>query len=193
MRPIALLTVTATLTTLSAATLPIVKTTEPVEISRLNERIQARFLDRKSFGMSRIAVPRIHDGLRTFIPENPAEQILVEEMKKKGLEVTAFLVGRFALIAPEFPNGRTGLQGPAFITPAAQLPDTAPLFAEGKKALANIGDGQGYDTKSAGWTVAIRPLRASSQGCISCHTTPNSSPKIGDALGVVMYVYRSRS
>lgn len=192
MRPIALLTLTATLTTLSAATLPTTKTTEPVEISRLNECIQTRFQDRKSFGMNRIAIPRFHDGLRTFVPENPTEQALVEQMKKKGLEVATFLVGRLALKAPEFPTWRTGLQGPAFVTPAGALPDAAAIFAEGKKALATIGDGPGYDVKSAGWTVAMRPLRASNQGCISCHTTSASTPKLGDALGVVMYVYRQR-
>ncbi len=150
MRPIAFLTLTATLTALSAAaTLPTLKATEPIEISRLNDCIQTRFLDRRSFGMNRIAIPRIHDGLRTFVPENPAEQALINQMKNKGLEVAAFLVGRFALTAPDYPTWRTGFQGPAFITPASELPDTAALFGEGKKALANIGDGWATTSKTA--------------------------------------------
>jgi hypothetical protein len=98
--------------------------------------------------------------------------------------------------------GRAGLQGPASVTwnPDAALPDAAILLSEGKTALKTIGDGKGYDVRHGEWTVAMRPLRASNEGCLGCHTygaavaaiaMPGfAEPKLGDALGVVMYVYR---
>jgi hypothetical protein len=204
MRPATLLTLTATLTAiLSAATPPTIRTTEPVEITKLNECIQIRFLDRRSFGMARVAPLRRHGDLRTFVPENPAERALVEQIKEKGLEVAVFLVGRQALPASASGVGRAGLQGPASVTwnPEVALPDGAALLAEGKTALKTIGEGKGYDVRKGEWTVAMRPLRASNEGCLGCHiygpavaaiTMPGftAAPKLGDTLGVVMYVYR---
>jgi hypothetical protein len=35
---------------------------------------------------------------------------------------------------------------------------------------------------------ALRPLRASNEGCVQCHIA--SGVKIGDPLGVLMYVYK---
>ena len=67
MKPTKLLLITATLTTLaSAATPPTIKPAEPIEISQLDACIQQRFLDRSSFGMSRIARPRVPHGFRQF-------------------------------------------------------------------------------------------------------------------------------
>jgi hypothetical protein len=217
MRTIPLLSITATLSAiLPAAAPPTIKTAEPVEITRLNERIQIRFLDRKSFGISRIGIPTYHDNVRWFMPENPTEEAVMQEIKKKGLEVAVFLVGRHALAASlgtigygGFPNEtvrpqpltiasasieRAGLQGPvSFTSPSdAPLPETGSLLAEGRTALAAIGQGAGYDVRKGDWTVAMRPLRASNQGCIECHTSASYTPKPGDALGIVMYVYRRR-
>ncbi len=199
MGPATLLTLTATLTAiLSAATPLIIKAAEPVEITRLNEYIQVRFLDRKSFGMARVAPVRRHGNLRTFVPENPTERALVEQMREKGLEVVVFLVGRQALPESASGIGRAGLQGPASVTwnPDAALPETAVLLSEGKEALKTIGEGKGYDIRSGEWTVAMRPLRASNEGCLGCHTSGAAAsnglaaPKLGDALGMAMYVYR---
>jgi hypothetical protein len=183
---------------LSAATPPTIRATEPVEITKLNECIQVRFLDRRSFGMSRVAPIRRHGSLRTFVPENPTERILVEQMKEKGLEAAVFLVGRQALPASASGTGRAGLQGPASVTwnPDVALPDAAVLLSEGKTALKTIDDGKGYDVRKGEWTVAMRPLRASNEGCVGCHTygaaaaNSLSAPKLGDTLGVAMYVYR---
>jgi hypothetical protein len=74
----------------------------------------------------------------------------------------------------------------------SQFVDEAFVFSEGKTALASIGEGPGYDVKKGDWNIAIRPLRASNQACIQCHTTVDAAPKLGDALGVVMYVFRQR-
>jgi hypothetical protein len=177
--------------TLFAATPLTIKTAEPIEISRLNDCIQRRFLDRKAFGMMRISPSQFH-GRGIFQPENPTEQAVVDQLRQKGIEVAVYLVGRGALSDPALPTRRAGLQGPAAITLLAdtQLPDQAAIFSEGRAALATIGQGQEYDTKSGEWTVAMRPLRASNQGCIHCHASVTAAPKLGDALGVAMYVYR---
>jgi len=191
MRPITFLSLTAAL--LSAANLPTDKPAPPAEISQLDECIQQRFLDRTSFGMSRIAAPRPSHAFRVFEPENLVEQRIVDRLRRKGFAVAVFLVGRLALADPAASTPRAGLQGPAFVTsPGAQLPDKAALLWEGRRALASIGEREGLDIKKGDWTIAIRPLRASSQACIGCHSFGGTPPKIGEALGVAMYVYRGR-
>jgi hypothetical protein len=220
MRTLLLLSLTATI---FAATPPTVKTAEPIEISRLNDCIQLRFLDRKAFGINRIGsmpgqgsvypmavlwgelgkplVVKISSaqnagflahGTRIFQPENPTEQAVIDQLRQKDLEVVVYLVGRQSLAEPVTPTPRAGLQGPAAITlhSDTKLPDQVAIFSAGRTALATIGQDQGYDAKQGEWTVAMRPLRASNQGCIQCHTSVTSAPKLGDALGVVMYVYR---
>ena len=165
----------------------------PPEITRLDECIQTRFLDRKAFGMSRIAVPSFH-GMRVFQPENPTEITVVNQLRQRGIELAIYLVGQQTLSPQPFPTPRARLQGPASITLLAHSapPVEEALFADGKAALASIGPCPGSDLKEGEWSVAMRPLRASNQACIQCHTTVNGAPKIGDALGVVMYVYRHR-
>jgi hypothetical protein len=191
MRPLALLYLTATLT-LSAAAPPVIKPSTPTEISRLDECIQIRFLDRRTFGINRMGVGA--HGMRMFQPENPTEQSIVDQLRQKGFEVAAYLVGRQALAETPVPTSRAGLQGPASITfhSDTEFPDETFVFSEGKKALAAIGQGSGYDVKKGEWNIAIRPLRASNQTCIQCHTTVDNAPTLGEALGVVMYVFRQR-
>jgi hypothetical protein len=99
MRPLALLYLTATLT-LSAATPPVFKPNTPTEISRLDECIQIRFLDRRTFGINRMGVSA--HGMRMFQPENPTEQSIVDQLRQKGFEVAAYLVGRQALAKMPF-------------------------------------------------------------------------------------------
>jgi hypothetical protein len=102
-------------TVLATAASPTIPKDIPNEITRLDECIQIRFLDRKAFGMSRIAVPSFH-GMRVFRPENPAEITVVDQLRQKGFEVAAYLVGREALSPQPFPTPRARLQGPASIT-----------------------------------------------------------------------------
>src|SRR5258708_27978752 len=97
----------------NAGHLPQIRNTEFEELSRLNECIQARFLSRTSFGMSRIAVPSIaYHRLRMFHPENPTELAVVEQIRKKGYDLAVFLAGRTVLSSP-LPMG---VQGPALVT-----------------------------------------------------------------------------
>src|SRR5262249_62098031 len=92
-----------------------------------------------------------------------------------------------------FDRHRFGVQGPAFITRLAnpaELPGPDALLADSRRALASFQDGAGYDIRKGEWTVAMRPLRASNAECVQCHNAGGSSLKIGDALGVELYVYR---
>jgi len=168
------------------------RNSEPEEISRLNESIQKRFLDRTSFGMSRI-LPNQYHGIRTFQPENPTESAIVNELQQKGYELALYLAGRNILVTPtpaQPPLGqrRYAVQGPAYITHlqnTAELPAADVLLEDSRAALSSFAKGDGYDIQKGAWTVAFRPLRASNAGCVQCH-----SVKIGDALGLVLYVYR---
>ena len=172
----------------------------PDEISRLDECIQLRFLDAKAFGMRRI-LPMQYHGLRTFQPENATERAVVDQLRQKGYEVAFYLVGRNALTDQTqvrmLNPRRSPVQGPAFITPirAGEFPQPDTLLDDGRRALLWFQKGEGYDIGKAAWTVAMRPLRASNQGCVQCHVAATASAgdpklKIGDALGVALYVYR---
>ena len=87
--------------------------------------------------------------------------------------------------------GRFGLQGPAFITEETpSLPDRADLLAEGRKALIDFATRDGYDLRKGDWVAAMRPLRATGERCVQCHQFGNQRPKVGDALGAAMYIYR---
>jgi hypothetical protein len=168
--------ITVALLTLSA--LP-----APEEIARLNECIQARFHDRKAFGMQRI-LPRQYHGIRTFQPENPTEQAVVNQLQRKGYQVALYLSGRGVLATPAIATFRNGVQGPAFITPFPRKDDLS-LLDDSREALVSFEKGEGYDIRKGEWSVAMRPLRATDQQYVQCH-----SVKVGDAIGVAMYVYR---
>jgi hypothetical protein len=75
------------------------------------------------------------------------------------------------------------------------LPSPAALLEDARTALVSFDTVQGYAVEKDGWSVWVRPLRATSQACVDCHARgsggANRSLKIGDALGVVMYVSRA--
>ena len=164
----------------------------PDPIARLDDCIQKRFLDRTSFGMMRI-LPNQYHGVRQFQPENPAERAVVSELQQQGYEVALFLAGR-GIQSPLIALGpRSGVQGPAYITRlknAAALPPARTLLEESRTAFATFATGDGYQLEKDGWTIALRPLRASNSACLGCHSFADSKPKPGDALGVVLYLYR---
>ncbi len=181
-----------TITLLLIATLRI---RQPEEIPQLNECIQARFLDATAFGMRRILPYEFH-GVRVFRPENATEGAVVDRLQQQNYEVALYLAGRGILTPPtplDFPR-RDRVQGPAYITRLGnpeELPGPEALLEESRRALISFQKGDGYDIHTSGWTVSMRPLRATSDKCVACHNTPGL--KIGDALGVAMYVYRKSS
>jgi hypothetical protein len=166
-------------------------------IAELDRRIQLRFLDGKAFGMRRV-IPFAFHGVRDFAPENADEQSVVSRLKDKRYEVALFLAGR-GVLASSVPLGvllphRIDVQGPAYITPVgAGLPPARSLLEESRRALARFESGGGYVTETDGWTVALRPLRAANGSCLQCHARSGAADlKLGDALGVAIYVYRVR-
>jgi len=188
----------------AAATLS--KAVGPDPIAHLDECIQRRFLGTGAFGMGRVLPNRYH-GVAQFQPEDATEERVVTELAQKGFQVTVFLAGRHVLDTPPvgMPVGRFGLQGPAHITgtnSATALPDPEVLLAEGRKAMQSLASKEdhsaGYEINKGSWTVALRPLRASNERCVMCHTVGfgtlvrdrGRNPKLGDALGVAMYIYR---
>src|SRR5262249_52776181 len=100
-----------------------------------------------------------------------------------------YLVGRGALTVPRMIDpGRTRLQGPAFITPARQQPEQHVLLSEGRQTLAAFEKGETHETRIPGWRVMTRPIRASKENCVQCHSAATGEAlKIGDPLGAAIY------
>ncbi len=178
--------------------LPSARTAVPEEISELNECIQKRFLDRTAFGMRRI-LPNGFHGVRQFRPENPRETALLDRLQSQGYEVALYLTGRDTLTPSDgtIEFWRRAVQGPAYITQLPKpeaLPAPTALLDESKFVMLSSRSGAGYDVQLGEWTVALRPLRAQNETCVQCHVARalGSKPdiRIGDALGVVSYVYR---
>jgi hypothetical protein len=144
--------------------------------------------------MSRILPNQFH-GVRQFRPENPDEQAVVNRLGQDGYQVALYLAGRNVLSAPS-PDSllqpyRYAVQGPAFITRlnAEELPRPETLLEESRAAFSKD---QGYEIQKSGWTVALRPLRATSESCVQCHNVAGAHVKMNDVLGVAMYVYKHR-
>ena len=171
-------------------------------LSGLDDCIQKRFLDTGSFGISRI-LP-LH-GVRQFRPANADERAIVEDLEQKGYEVALFLAGRQILTPTEntvvaailWIDPRTSLQGPAYITQLTktdELPKLDVLLPDARAALTSFDAGNSYETQRDGWNILMRPLRATRETCVQCHSGGaggnNVKLKVGDALGVVLYVFR---
>jgi hypothetical protein len=171
-------------------------------LSGLNDCIQKRFLDTGSFGISRI-LP-LH-GVRQFRPANANERATVEDLDQNGYEVALFLAGRQILQPSDgatlggfrFIDPRSGLQGPAYTTHLLKteaLPKPEALLPDARSALVSFEAGNSYDVQKDGWKILMRPLRATSETCVQCHAGGaggnNVKLKVGDALGVVLYVFR---
>ena len=164
-------------------------------LSGLNDCIQKRFLDTGSFGMNRI-LP-LH-GVRQFRAADATERAAVDDLEQKGYDVALFLAGRQILDSPKDKyDPRSGVQGPAYITHLPkidELPGPNALLPDARAALLSFDARDGYEAQHDGWNIQLRPLRATSETCVQCHTRgaggANSNLKIGDALGVVLYVFR---
>jgi hypothetical protein len=85
---------------------------------------------------------------------------------------------------------------------AAPPPAAADLQPYSRQAMSAFATEQRYDFTVAGWTFVARPVRASKMSCLHCHDEngatyaptrrePPSALRLGDALGAVLYAYRS--
>jgi hypothetical protein len=147
--------------------------------------------------MGRVLPDQFH-GVRQFRPENADEQAVVNQLREKGYQVALYLAGRNVLTDPSrnplVPSYRYAVQGPAYIThleSPEELPRPDSLLEASRAALQAFSTSQSHgDTQKGGWTVLLRPLRASNEACVQCHNAAGARVKMNDALGVVMYVYK---
>jgi hypothetical protein len=190
-------------------------------LDALDREVQKRFHNIIGFGMARIATQR------KFEPETEEEKTAVRELKRNGYSVGLYLAGRAILNdVPEqyrrakldfgpLPAGQA-FSGPIFLSSAGMkgLPTAASLWDGTRRALQSFASGsERYGFKSGEWDVETRPVRASEESCLKCHTartefavvvvnekgeksvvpeTKEDPPKLGDPLGVLVYAYRKR-
>jgi hypothetical protein len=190
-------------------------------LDALDREVQKRFHSVIGFGMARIATDK------KFAPETDEEKSAVRELKREGYGVGLYLAGRGILAdVPEekrLPNTLFGISnagqafsGPIFLSSSGLkgLPTAASLWDETRRALQSFATGaERYGFKSGEWDVEARPVRASKESCLKCHTarvefkvvtnekgeksvkpeTKEDAPKLGDPLGVLVYAYRKKS
>lgn len=173
-------------------------------VDPLNETIQARFQDIKRLGMARI--PK---HIRHYSPETSDEKSAVAELRQAGLGMAFYLGGR-GLQGPgmsksEWENTdkydrRKAVSEPIVVTndeTVKDLPRPWELWGLGREALAATVKADSFTRTFGRWSVDVRPVRANRQACLDCHDSgfaavPEDSEKtlkIGDPLGVVIYVY----
>ena len=146
--------------------------------------------------MNRI-LPNQYHGVGQFVPENAAEQAIVNQLNQDGYQVALYLAGRNVLGSPS-PNillepYRYAVQGPAYITRVnpQELPRPEALLESSRAALQAFDKNKTYGAmQNSEWTVALRPLRATSESCVQCHNAAGAHVKTNDVLGVAMYVYK---
>lgn len=192
---------------------------EPHALDALDREVQKRFHDVIGFGMARIATER------RFEPETKEERAAVRELKRAGYEVGLYLAGRAILDdAPEqtrqakktFGSGMTGqaFSGPVFVGPGVKrLPTAAALWDGTRRAMESFAAGaERHEFTTGRWQAEARPVRASEEKCLRCHSTDHrqvygvtqagvrfstyepkgNTLKVGDPLGVLIYAYRKK-
>ena len=189
-------------------------------LDALDREVQKRFHNVIGFGMARIGTER------KFAPETAEEKSAVRELKREGYKVGLYLAGRAILndvpeqdrsskvVFGSSPAGQ-GFSGPIFLssTGMKEAPTAASLWDETRRALESFATGkERYGFKSGEWDVEARPVRASEESCLKCHTARvkftvvtsqtgeksvksealEEPPKVGDPLGVLVYAYRRK-
>jgi hypothetical protein len=179
-------------------------------IDALNHVVQKRFHTVIGFGMARIATEK------KFVPETEEEKAAVNSLKKAKLRVGLYLAGRLVL-EPKPSESQWGQYGigraishPIFLgsqTKLKELPRQLDLWEQAQKALAAFTQGKDlYEFTVGEWSVRARPVRASDQSCLQCHSQDyrlvypymgtigyenkgKNSLQIGDPIGVMLYAY----
>jgi hypothetical protein len=181
-------------------------------VAALDEQLQLRFLDvRLGFGMSRLCGPVRHGPLgrpaqtlrrlpqpgdprwsnwacgsrdwAAFEPRNPQEQWVAREVNRAKVEIWAFLVGA---------RHRT-LEGPVVLG----NPNPQQMDEVRRTLLPRVAQTPIPVESLSGWQVQVKPVKASRNECIACHTQggTNGAPVIpdlkrGDPIGYLVYLYR---
>lgn len=180
-------------------------------IDALDRAVQKRFHNVIGFGMARIATEK------KFVPETEEEKAALNSLKKVKLRVGLYLAGRMVL-EPKPDESQWGQYGigraispPIFVdsqTKLKELPRRLDLWEQTRKALAAFAQGKDWYEFTVGeWSVRARPVRASDQSCLRCHSHDyrmvfpangafgyeikgkKNNLQIGDPIGVLLYAY----
>jgi len=178
-------------------------------IDALNDCIQKRFEEMDGrFGVSRVV--NINRAPHAFEPESVSEMSAVRGLQQAGLRVVLYVTGlRVMRPTPSLPlvgelHARSMIKGPVLITSRAaaagapEPPSSSALWDDGRRAMKAFATADTYEFRQPGWTMTARAIRASKRECLQCHretgvedSVPNARPKLGDALGAVIYGYRA--
>jgi hypothetical protein len=192
-------------------------------IDQLDEAVQHRFQDPAplSLGMSRAVNPLsfgIHytptmTSQRDFNPENSAERKVLADLEERKTQVGFYLFGTAVVSSEAASLNYRALKGPAAMTrntprpawypglvknaapPPGSLPDWNAIYPLARKAMRSFEDGgKGFETTFDTWNIAARPVIASQERCLMCHTgeIPGTShaAKLNQAIGGVLYAFR---
>lgn len=183
-------------------------------IDGLDALLQRRFEDvDQRFGMTRLTEPGdFHQTLRLFRPENAQEIAAVRALDRAGLQVVLYLAGRALLsgadapAAPAWPMLRRAMAGPLLLNRPSgldvrelDLPEPRALVGHGRQAFRQFDRAATHAFALGAWHFDARPVRASRGECLECHRGATAAagrparpaPRVGDALGVVLYATRS--
>jgi hypothetical protein len=173
----------------------------------------SRAVEPSSFGRHFQPAP---GAVTDFRPETPEEQALMRDLQAANIRAGIYVFGAAILrAAPEARDFRA-LKGPGVITPGTVRPAWYPpqmsypyaagalagwneVYPIARQAMAKFAIGLKTHEASAGdWRVVARAIPASAPSCIGCHNNPligrSSSPiALNDAIGGVLYVYRTQS
>lgn len=185
---------------------PTQKLETPTQVAEaLDAYVQPRFeiLRDKNFGALRI-VYRKHAGIVQLKVETQQEKeaianinaahrdymiCLLHCVSMKGYADTSLNPRLQLLYCNQKPvaGAPTYLLGPQQEVAAANKFDMDEIQAQAVEARAKWMAGKEHRTTSGDWTVLMRPVLASKQECLSCHT----DAKIGATLGVMVYGVRN--
>jgi len=170
-------------------------------IDELNDVVQNRLHNTKGAGMARITTVKEH--FRGFDPAGPEARVAVGRLERRGFTVALYLGGLNLLNPPMSkqeweklsPHDRNAISNPLPIT-GREIPAGMPagweLWETGQKALTAFAKADRYESSIGRWSIDARPVRVDRQECITCHAGRGGDRevlKIGDAVGVAMYVY----
>jgi hypothetical protein len=180
-------------------------------VGSLDRCLQVRFRNLDGMGLSRL--PITHANVQRFEPETANEIAAVSELKKDGFDSAFYLGGRDLLEQrmtdadlekPKRFGFDGGISEPVVVTDKTallDLPKQRELREHGRKALLASIASDPYRSSIGRWSIEARPVRADRQECLNCHAPENAtrfpsprenssgSLRVGDALGVLIYVY----
>ena len=171
-------------------------------IDLLDSCVQLRFqTPAPAFGMSRILMPSSmgrhfvprFNSTRDFMPESDREREAIAKLERESMQVGFYLFGREILEGGAAALNPRALKGPGVMTAGTPrvapggLPDLKTAYPMAQRAMRSFADGgTGFETTVDSWRIAVRPVLAEQERCVTCH----AGAMLHQALGGVIYAYR---